>query len=216
MFTFVLSWASGLKIMCDVIGCMNNNVIYSVILPDPGRKFPANPPKAELERILQDGFRTRNKRVLDEYFIEGSGFYPSNLSFVIVPYLKGSQPQIWIGTLVVTEEEVNGVRFTYYDKVTVLPPYQRNGVMRGMISVAGTVGTGKIILPSVLRTSDIDLSQEVYGKQSDIQTYIEPWHIHGFGFKNKGTGVIHQTYKGKLDMIAEYVALKPRTVVQIS
>lgn len=194
---------------------MKNDITYYVALPTLGKQFPQEPPKSELERILQDSFASEGRKVLDGYFIEGNPLYPANLSFFVFPYVKKDDAKIWIASLIATTEVVEGFTFTYVDKAGVLPEWQGNGVGSGMIGVARMVQCGKSVYPVVLRTS-IPKAHESYKKRSDICKATGEFNVHGYGFLNKETGEeLFKDAEHKFDLAAGYIASKPRTVVPI-
>ena len=190
-------------------------IIYLVTLPSLGIRFPLQPPKKELEMILQDAFGTWGKRVIDGYFIEGSEYSPQNLAFFVVPYHQKGTERVWVGSLIATDEEIEGFKFTYYDKIGVIKAYQGNGLMRKMIRVAREVRNGKEVKPSILRASEKRLDEE-YAKESDIRAEVDSFYAHGFRFLNKESGLeLFEGAKQKFDVAAKYVASKPRTIVTI-
>lgn len=191
-------------------------IVYLLTVPSFGRKFPLqHPSKKELEIILQDAFGTWGKRVIDDYFVESSEYYPQNLAFFVVPYHQKGTERHWLGCLIATKEEVDGFAFTYYDKIGVIKQYQGNGIMPKMIHLARQVSDGKNVKPSILRTSEKKLDK-IYGEESDIRTEVNGFYIHGFGFRDKVTR--KELFEGAEDKFAiatKYVALKPKTVVSI-
>ena len=190
---------------------MNSKIKYLVTLPSFGRKFPLEPSKNELEDILQDAFGAWGKRVIDGYFIEGSGYYPQNLAFFVVPYHWNGNERVWIGSLIATDEKVGDFEFTYYDKIGLIREYQGNDIMRNMIRKARLVTDKKgVIKPSILRTSEERLNER-YAEESDIKTptKINGFYVHGFGFKGGEAELFN------FSLAAQYIASKPSTVIPI-
>lgn len=197
---------------------MKNNKLC-IRLPQYPNKFPEELPPSELEKKMNQSFKTRGMEVLHGYFVEGTPYYPQNLSFFVYArkgWLKGLA-----SGLIATEEKYedgNGTFiFTYYDKIFVTPPHRGNGLMADMIKVArmSHKSSSQGPLPALLRTSDFELN-EAYEKLSDMGTKLGEFYIHGFGFLDKGTETeLFEGAKDKFYAAANYIASKKRTVVPI-
>lgn len=193
---------------------MIDGVVLSMGVPRSGNRLPQELPVGELELRMQESFVTRNKWIKRGYFVEGDSSYPNNLSFFVHGRDK-NKDNILVSGLVATLESVNCFDFTYYDKIFVIPGYRKNGLMLSMVDAAREVkeDNDKKRLPSVLRTSDPDL-HEAYGKKSDTWLEIGGYFVHGFGFLNKDTKEeLFEGAKEKFDIAANYVAIKPPTLV---
>ncbi len=186
--------------------------------PLSGGKFPEELPISELEKKMQESFASRGMKVVEEYFSESSDFYPK-LKFVI--FCRNRYKSL-ISGLIATEEEIfisdASFKFTYYDKIFVVRSRRGNGLMGTMIKTARQIAksTGKGgTLPAGLRTSDSKL-HESYASLSDIHARVDDFYIHGFGFLDKkNKNELFEGAKSKFYSMADYITLKPRTVVPI-
>lgn len=218
MFIFVLSGASGLKTAKNFIKYkMGADIVYSKLKISDG-KFPKDL-LSDLEEKANQSFKTRNMKVIDGYFEEGSQYYPKNLSFLILA--RDEKEKNLVGGLIATKEAINNFEFAYYDKIFVIPDYRGNGVMKGIIDFARIEMDNKKILPSMLRTTDFGLHQE-YSKMSDRWAQKKGgaqnirFYVHGFGFLDKTRKELFEGAEKKFELAANYVANKPATAVPIN
>ncbi|HJN57030.1 MAG TPA: GNAT family N-acetyltransferase [Candidatus Woesearchaeota archaeon] len=189
------------------------NIVYQIRPVRSGNKFPDDINLSELENKIQGSFKIKGEKVIDGYFDEESEYYPKNLLFFI--FARNKKNDGLIGGVVATSEEINDFKFTYYDKIFVIPEYQGNGIGKSLLNIARKIGDNKEILPSILRTSDEKLSER-YEELSDKKMKADSYHVHGFGFYDK------KTKKPKFENAAEvfkktakYAADKPSTVTYI-
>lgn len=177
-------------------------------------KFPEHMDLNELEALLNHSFGTRKLELDKGYLNKDSTAYPTDLSFLVS--VKGKEDE-YIGILISQDKEIEGFEFNYYDKIAVHPNYQNNGVMTDLIQTALAMGDKNCnIQPSLLRTSDSDISQK-YEKLSDNVTEIGGYFVHGFGFfdKDKGNPLIENAQE-KFETAAKYVAALPQTIIPMS
>ena len=185
-------------------------VLYKFMPPGYDNTFPN---VSGLEEKMQASFAVRGMEVVDGYFDPKSGEHPRNLAYFIISY--NVQNDKLIRVLIAAKEKLsNGedenFEFIYYDKIFVVPENQKNGIGNRMVSLAREVSDGNSILPSLLRTSDPEIS-EYYGELSDIVIKINGYFIHGFGFPED------PLFKNADDMFklaANYIASKPATAVK--
>jgi len=191
------------------------NIRYYIRPPLIGNQFPAELPISELEEKMQEAFATRSMVVVNDYFIQGSDSYPQNLLFFVFGRDRNNGNNLVSG-LIATKEEVKDFKFTYYDKIFVVPDYEGNGLMKTMIKLAREISyDNKTIWPAILRTSGSKLDK-IYSELRDVRAEIGDYFIHGFGFLDKETK--EELFKGANDkfyMAAKYIALKPKIVVPV-
>lgn len=159
---------------------------YGVMRYFPDEKFPPDFRLREVAGVLQTAFRSVGRRVIDQYFDEGSHYYPHDLEFV-VEAARNTKAEPLVGTIIARLLEINGLSIIYYDKVGVTRRYQSNGVSAGMFQLAAEAGQNREITIAALRTS-IPSAHERYWRRSDITDFLDPYHIHGFGLLDKETG----------------------------
>ena len=177
-------------------------------------QFPPDFRLASLEGVLQRSFLSEGKRIVGSYFVLGSPEYPQHLEFVVQAHENiSSEPMI--GALVATTEKAGGVKFIYYDKVGVDPPYHNYGVAGKMFELAAKAGANRRISTAALRTT-ISASDGKYEGKSDIRICVNQFYIHGFGFVDKATGKeLFPGARKKFGEIAGYIASLPPTAVPI-
>ncbi len=191
-----------------------NNFNYGVIPYRPEDGISPHSELGNLEGVLQEAFRSEGKRIIRAYFEPRSPIYPQRLEFV-VEATKAVEDEPLAGALVATLETTGSIKFVYYDKIGVAPPYQDNGVMGRLLTHAAKAGANRGIYISALRTT-IPRAHKRYTIKSDIRTKIRKYYIHGFGFIDKKTGrEKFDNARKKFREIARYIASLPPTAVPI-
>ena len=175
--------------------------------------FPEDVNLSELESVVRESFATRNMMVIPEYFIHGTHYSPTDISFMVI---GRDQSGKIVSGLIARELAFEETKFIYYDKIFVDPGHRRQGLMGNMISKAIDESRTMEIPIAALRTSDEEYNK-MYANHSDINhIQVGDYYMHGFGFLNKKTNTeLFADARNIFRTIAGYIAKKPATTIPV-
>lgn len=164
----------------------------------------------EIKAAIDASFLVYGKMLDPAYFDKKSNLHPGKLDHFIFG-LDELANELATG-LVASLMTVDGKKIIVYDKIFVIPPYQRQGFMPAMVRASKEIFGRNA---AILRTKG-DHAHHQYSKISDHNSEMNGYKVHGFEFLSEDGSEKFDGAKQLFDKAATQLTSQPESFNRIS